>query len=108
MIQYKKKQKRRDSFKKIVIISYLVSFILIFLFHDMGYLKLIQLKKENNKIKKDIKLTIETLNQLEKETIKLKEDFQYIEKIAREEFKMAKKGEKVFTIVNNKLKKGKN
>ena len=29
----------------------------------------------------------------------------YIEKIAREEFKMAKKDEKVFTIIKNKPKK---
>ena len=35
-------------------------------------------------------------------------DIQYIEKIARREFKMAKKDEKVFTIINKKLNKGKN
>jgi cell division protein FtsB len=48
------------------------------------------------------------LDALEVEKKRLEEDFMYIEKIAREEFKMAKKDEKVFTIIKNKPKKENN
>ena len=42
--------------------------------------------------------------QLEDEKIKLKTDYKYIEELAREKYRMAKKGEKVFKVIEKNKK----
>ena len=106
--KYTQKKKKKVVYRIFYIGLYFLSFSLLFLFNYMGFFKLKKIKKENNLIEQQIKEKIEILKQLEKEKIRLEEDIQYIEKIARREFKMAKKDEKVFTIINKKLNKGKN
>ena len=79
------------------------SSVLIFLFihlvfNDLGLIKMFELKSKRHeliaeiqKLKVDIKEQTETSN-------KLRYDFEYIEKIARERFRMVKKGEKVYRV----------
>ena len=78
---------------------FLLGFIL-FVFNDMGLIKYFQLKKQNQKLIEDIKIVRKERKKLSKKISKLENDLEYIEKIAREEFRMAKEGEKIFRIVH--------
>ena len=103
---YKYRSNKNNKVYKIFFFGiYFIFFSVIFLFNDMGYLEYKKIEKENEKIELEIKTKIEMLDALEVEKKRLEKDFMYIENIAREEFKMAKKDEKVFTIIKNKPKK---
>tara|TARA_X000000368_G_scaffold104276_1_gene80654 strand:- start:265 stop:450 length:186 start_codon:yes stop_codon:yes gene_type:complete len=56
------------------------------------------LKKEKIEIQEDINSLRQQIASLEKEAEKLEFDEKYIEKIAREKFRMSKPGEKVFKV----------
>ena len=75
-----------------------VGCILLLLFSDRGFLTLWNLKKEKIEIQQDINSLRQQIASLEKEAEKLKFDEKYIEKIAREKFRMSKPGEKVFKV----------
>jgi cell division protein FtsB len=75
-----------------------VGCILLLLFSDRGFLTLWNLKKEKIEIQQDINSLRQQIASLEKEAEKLEFDEKYIEKIAREKFRMSKPGEKVFKV----------
>ncbi|MDG1900417.1 MAG: septum formation initiator family protein [Candidatus Marinimicrobia bacterium] len=75
-----------------------VGCILLLLFSDRGFLTLWNLKKEKIEIQQDINSLRQQISSLEKEAEKLEFDEKYIEKIAREKFRMSKPGEKVFKV----------
>ena len=77
-----------------------VGCISLLLFSDRGLINLWTLKKEKLEIQNEINNLRNQIAMLEKEEEKLKFDEKYIEKIAREKFKMAKLGERVFKIVD--------
>tara|TARA_B110000438_G_scaffold55647_1_gene55689 strand:+ start:663 stop:944 length:282 start_codon:yes stop_codon:yes gene_type:complete len=70
----------------------------LLLFSDRGFISLWQLKKEKLEIQQDINSLRQQIASLEKEAEKLEFDEKYIEKIAREKFRMVKPGEKVFKV----------
>ena len=72
--------------------------ILLLLFSDRGFIVLWNLKKEKIEIQEDINSLRQQISSLEKEAEKLEFDEKYIEKIAREKFRMSKPGEKVFKV----------
>ena len=57
------------------------------------------IKSERSKIQKEIDSLREKRLVLEDEKTRLKTDFKYIEEMAREKYRMAKKGEKVFKVI---------
>ena len=75
-----------------------VGCILLLLFSDRGFITLWNLKKEKIEIQEDINSLRQQIASLEKEAEKLEFDEKYIEKIAREKFRMSKPGEKVFKV----------
>ena len=75
-----------------------VGCILLLLFSDWGFITLWNLKKEKIEIQEDINSLRQQIASLEKEAEKLEFDEKYIEKIAREKFRMSKPGEKVFKV----------
>ena len=77
-----------------------VGCVLLILFSDRGLANLWLLKKEKLEIQNKINDLRSQILFLEKEEEKLKFDEKYIEKIAREKFKMVKPGERVFKITN--------
>ena len=77
------------------------SLIIVFIFGDHGLLKLYKIKKERQMVQKKIALLREEREKLKTEKIKIKNDLNYIEKIAREKYKMVKPGEKIFKVVDN-------
>ncbi len=72
----------------------------LLLFSDRGLINLWSLKKEKLEIQNEINNLRNQIALLEKEEEKLKFDEKYIEKIAREKFKMVKPGERVFKITD--------
>mgnify|MGYP001157432596 FL=1 len=79
-----------------------LSLIIIFLFGNHGLLELYQLSKKRQKIQEEINILRTEKIALEKEKTKLKNDFQYIEELAREKYRMAKPNERVFKVIEKK------
>ena len=81
-----------------------LALLIIFFFGNHGLYQLYGLKKERAKIQNRINELREEKLQLEDEKIKLKTDYKYIEELAREKYRMAKKGEKVFKVIEKNKK----
>ena len=81
-----------------------LALLIIFFFGNHGLYQLYGLKKERAKIQTRINDLREEKQQLEGEKIKLKTDYKYIEELAREKYRMAKKGEKVFKVIEKDKK----
>ena len=79
-------------------VAIVVGCISLVLFSDRGLINLWSLKKEKLEIQNEINNLRNQIALLEKEEEKLKFDEKYIEKIAREKFKMVKPGERVFKV----------
>ena len=75
---------------------------LTFIFGDHGVLQLYKLKKEKTKIQDHIIELREEKEELVLEKHRLENDLDYIEKLAREKYRMAKPGEKVFKVISDK------
>jgi cell division protein FtsB len=81
-------------------LTIVIGCISLLLFSDRGLINLWSLKKEKLEIQNEINDLRNQIAMLEKEEEKLKFDEKYIEKIAREKFKMVKPGERVFKVTN--------
>ena len=76
-----------------------VTLLIIFIFGDHGIFQLYKLKREREEVQAHITLLRKEREQLKSEKARLENDLDYIEKLARERFRMAKPGEKVFKVV---------
>lgn len=90
---------RKKRIKRIFFISILVLFILIFVSGQRGSYQLYKFTKQANELEQEIKKISAEINKLEKEKEQIINDPAYIEKIAREKYKMKKEGEEVYQIV---------
>ena len=90
------------SLTNILMVTIVVGCISLLLFSDRGLINLWSLKKEKLEIQNEINDLRNQIAMLEKEEEKLKFDEKYIEKIAREKFKMVKPGERVFKVTDEK------
>ena len=88
------------SLTNLLMITIIVGCISLLLFSDRGLINLWSLKKEKLEIQNEINDLRNQIAMLEKEEEKLKFDEKYIEKIAREKFKMVKPGERVFKVTD--------
>ena len=100
------KQTNRSDVQKRIIRTILLigalSLIIIFFLGDHGLYQLYTLKKERAQIQNQINVLRKEKIELENEKIKLQTDYKYIEELAREKYRMAKKGEKVFKVIDQK------
>ena len=78
--------------------------LIIFFFGDHGLYQLYQLRSEKAKIQSTISSLRNKKQLLEQEKNKLCSDPKYIEQLARERYRMAKKGEKVFKVIEKDSK----
>ena len=85
-----------------------VTLLIIFIFGDHGLLQLYKLKRERKQVQIHITQLRENREKLIAEKNRLENDLAYIEKLARERFKMAKTGEKVFKVIPKKDSKNPN
>ena len=86
------------SLTNILMVALVIGCISLLVFSDRGLINLWSLKKEKLEIQNEINDLRNQIALLEKEEEKLKFDEKYIEKIAREKFKMVKPGERVFKV----------
>ena len=85
-----------------------ITLLVVFVFGDHGLFQLYKLKKERAKIQKHISQLRENREILISEKNRLENDLEYIEKLAREKYRMAKPGEKVFKVIPKESKKNSN
>ena len=76
--------------------------VIIFIFGDHGLFQLYKLKQERKEVQQHIIQLRENRETLIAEKNRLENDLEYIEKLAREKYRMAKPGEKVFKVVPKK------
>ena len=91
---------QRHFYKGIVFLIFF-SFAIVFIFGDHGLLKLYNIKNERRIIQKKITQLREEKEILKNEKSKIENDLDYIERIAREKYKMVKPGEKIFKVIDN-------
>jgi len=73
--------------------------LIIFIFGDHGIYQLYRLRAERSVNQVLITELRKERGKLEEEKFRLKTDMEYIERIARERYRMVKKGEKVFKVI---------
>jgi cell division protein FtsB len=94
---------QRKFFRAIILFG--VSFlIIIFLFGDHGVYQLYKIKSQRKATQKRIEELKTELALLENEKNRLETDLDYIERLAREKYRMAKTGEKVFKVIQKEIK----
>ena len=103
MLRQKMKQKKSVFQNRIMIFPLILILGGLFLIsNDMGIVKWYQLRKERNRIQAEIDQFIQNEVILTDELDRLKNDEEYIKKIAREKFHMVKSGEKVFRVIDRR------
>ena len=85
-----------------VLVLIVATLVIIFIFGDHGLFQLHKLKQERKEVQKHITQLRENRETLITEKNRLENDLQYIEKLAREKYRMAKPGEQVFKVVPKK------
>ena len=85
-----------------------ITLLVVFVFGDHGIFQLYKLKKERAEIQKHISQLRENREVLMSEKNRLENDLEYIEKLAREKYRMAKPGEKVFKVIPKESNKNSN
>ena len=83
-----------------ILVTGAVILLIIFFFGDHGLYQLYRVRSEREQIKKDIQQLRTERIKLEGKKQRLENDFEYIERLARERYRMAKKGEKVFKVID--------
>ena len=91
-----------------VLLLIAITLLIVFVFGDHGLFQLYKLKSERAEIQKHISQLRENRERLISEKNRLENDLEYIEKLAREKYRMAKPGEKVFKVVPKESNKNSN
>ena len=93
-----------ENLKKIVKIALIVGILYIFLGDKGGLIRFIELKIEKNRLQNEIEQLIEENKKVREEIKALRTDKKFIERIAREELGLVKKGEIVYKFITVKEK----
>jgi len=89
----------QKNFIRGVLLLIMCTLLIVFIFGDHGLFQLYKLKKERTKIQNYISQLRKDREGLLSEKNRLENDLKYIEKLAREKYRMAKPGEKVFKVI---------
>ena len=105
-LKYRSSANRKSAKSKAGYIILIIIIVLIFLFFqgDQGFLKYIQLQQEKKRLLEHIEELKKEHDDLLNEIDLLTNNYRYLEKIAREQHQMGKKGEKVYIITSPKNK----
>ena len=79
-----------------------VTLLIIFIFGDHGLLQLYKLERERAKVQVQIAQLRKERERVMVEKNRLENDIQYLEKLARERYRMVKPGEKVYKVIPEK------
>ena len=83
-----------------ILITGAIMLLIIFFFGDHGLYQLYRVRSEREQIKREIEHLRTERIRLEGKKQLLENDFEYIERLARERYRMARKGEKVFKVID--------
>ena len=86
-------------------LSLIAVFLIFFVIGDYGLYQIYQVNRQKQQIQAHIKQLMVEQDSLLAERRRLESDLSYIEKLAREKYRMAKKGEKVFRVIERSSKK---
>jgi len=90
---------RKKRIKQFAFLAILILVAIVFITGSRGTLQLYKFSKQEKDLKHEIEALDDEKSKLEKIKSSLETDPEYIEKIAREKYKMKKKEEKVYEIV---------
>lgn len=90
---------RKKRIRKLVFFVVLIIVAFIFLTGSRGTYQLYKFSKQKHDLENEIKILNKEKSELQQMKSKIETDPDYIEKIAREKYKMKKKEEKVYEIV---------
>ena len=79
-----------------------ITLLIIFIFGDHGLLQLYKLKRDRAKVQAQIAQLRKERERVMVEKNQLENDIQYLEKLARERYRMVKPGEKVYKVIPEK------
>ena len=91
--------KTQKQFIQGLVLLICLSLIIVFIFGDHGLLKLYKIKSQRKTIQTHIAQLRDEREKAEEKKNKIENDINYIEKMAREKYKMVKPGEKIFKVV---------
>ena len=80
----------------------LAAIILFVVMGDYGLYNVYKLEQKKNRLEEDIARMEKEQKELKQQIKKLKADPEYIEKVVRNRYRMAEKGEKVFRVIKQK------
>ncbi|MBL7067189.1 MAG: septum formation initiator family protein [Candidatus Marinimicrobia bacterium] len=86
------------------VLSLITVFIIFFVIGDYGLYQIYLLNRQKSQIQSHIEQLKAERDSLVAEIPRLENDLDYIEKLARERYRMAKKGEKVFRVIERPIK----
>ena len=82
-----------------IILLLCITLLIIFIFGDHGLLQLYKLKRNRAKVQDQISQLRKERERVTVEKNRLENDIQYLEKLARERYRMVKPGEKVYKVI---------
>ena len=85
-----------------IILLFCITLLILFIFGDHGLLQLYKLKRDRAKIQAQIAQLRKERERVMVEKNQLENDIQYLEKLARERYRMVKPGEKVYKVIPEK------
>ena len=91
--------KTQKQFIQGLVLLICLSLIIVFIFGDHGLLKLYKIKSQRKTIQTHIAQLRDEREKAKEKKNKIENDINYIEKMAREKYKMVKPGEKIFKVV---------
>jgi len=92
-------EKTQKQFIQGLVLLICLSLIIVFIFGDHGLLKLYKIKSQRKTIQAHIAQLRDEREKAKEIKSKIENDINYIEKMAREKYKMVKPGEKIFKVV---------
>ena len=85
-----------------IILLFCITLLILFIFGDHGLLQLYKLKRDRAKVQTQIAQLRKERERVMVEKNRLENDIQYLEKLARERYRMVKPGEKVYKVIPEK------
>ena len=85
-----------------IILLFCITLLILFIFGDHGLLQLYKLKRDRAKVQAQIAQLRKERERVMVEKNQLENDIQYLEKLARERYRMVKPGEKVYKVLPEK------
>jgi cell division protein FtsB len=96
-VKANQEKRARISFQMLVL-ALIIAIVMLFI-SDYGFIHYWKLKGENQALRAKIETLHEKEAELEQQRNKLEHDDAYLEKLAREKYRMAKKNEEVYRVI---------